>query len=146
MNASLGEAKDITVRLVQQLSPSEVEAIEDGFDGLVAVDFKPPATVPEHAFHIPPEVWSYAQTIGTFVGGIIAGAAKDVIKDRLAKLILRLDKPSDSLTDAEIDELVAAVEPEGKSLGIPRSHRKRLQEDLHLFLKEHHGKLPHPRA
>jgi hypothetical protein len=128
-------ARQVTISLVTRIDPEDVDAVEDGFESLAANGFKVPATVPLHAFHIPPEVWSYAQSAAVFVGGIFAGALKDMLKARLAKLLERLLDKGESLTKQECQELLAAVESEGAKLSVPEEHRKRLKKDFEKVLE-----------
>jgi hypothetical protein len=135
MASDLSTAKRVSLFLVAEIDPSDLDAVEDGFDNLAASGFQVPKAIPQHAFQIPPEVWAYSQTIAVFVGGIFAGAVKDVLKDHLAKLmehLLERDKP---LNADEGEELIRAVDTEGKMLGIPDQHRKRLKDDFKRVLK-----------
>jgi hypothetical protein len=128
-------AKQVSISLVTRIDPENVDAVEDGFESLSANGFKVPGTVPLHAFHIPPEVWSYAQSVAVFVGGIFAGAVKDILKARLAKLLERLLNKGESLTKQEGEELLTAVDSEGAKLGVPEEHRKRLKSDFRKVLE-----------
>lgn len=130
MSQSNSTAKQVSLAIIQRVSPDEADMIEEGFDSLEQDGFKVPKRVPEHAFQIPPEVWSYAQTVAVFVGGIFAGAVKDVLKDRLAKILSRLLRTDDRPSDTEIAEVIKAVDTEGKRLHIPEKHRERLKRDL----------------
>jgi hypothetical protein len=135
MPSDMNTAKQVSLFLVGEIDPNNVDAVEDGFDNLAASGFRVPTNIPQHAFQIPPEVWSYSQTIAVFVGGIFAGAIKDVLKDRLAKLMERLLERERPLNRDEGAELIRALDSEGKLLGIPDQHRKRLKEDFKRVLK-----------
>jgi hypothetical protein len=128
-------AKEVSLFLVENVVPDEVDAVEDGFDSLAKNGFRVPKDIPQHAFHIPPEVWSYSQSVAVFVGGIFAGAAKDVLKDRLAKLLERWLKRNPPLKSEEQEELLRAVDEEAKDLAIPDEHRKRLEDDFKRVLE-----------
>src|ERR1700687_1065024 len=114
MPTDIATAKQISLLLVTELDSNEVDSVEDGFDNLAASGFRIPNDIPQHAFHIPPEVWSYSQSIAVFVGGVFAGAIKDVLKERLAKLLERLLEHDHALKTEEQEELVRAVDTEGK--------------------------------
>ena len=135
MPHDMNTAKRVSLLLIGELDSNDVDAVEDGFDSLAASGFRVPKNIPQHAFQIPPEVWSYSQTIAVFVGGIFAGAIKDVLKDRVAKLLERLLERDRPLNRDEGEELIRAVESEGKALGIPDRHRKRLEDDFKVVLK-----------
>jgi hypothetical protein len=135
MPSDMSTAKRVSLFLVAEIDPNDVDAVEDGFDNLAASGFLIPKNIPQHAFQIPPEVWAYSQTIAVFVGGIFAGAIKDVLKDRLAKLLEQLLEPDKPLKGDEQEELIRAVDTEGKILGIPDQHRKRLKDDFKRVLK-----------
>jgi hypothetical protein len=127
-------AKRVSLELIARFDPEDVDAIEDGFDSLAANGFQVPQNIPQHAFHIPPEIWSYSQTVAIFVGGIFAGAVKDVLKGRLAKLLERLLEKHQPLTKTERDEILGAIDVEAKKLKIPDEHRKRLESDFKKVL------------
>jgi hypothetical protein len=127
-------AKQVSLAIIQKVSPDDTDMIEEGFDSLEKGGFEVPDKVPEHAFQIPPEVWSYAQTVAVFVGGIFAGAIKDVLKERLAKILSHLLRTDDRPSDAEIADVIRAVDTEGKRLHIPEKHRERLKRDLRVIL------------
>ncbi len=134
MSQSDSTAKKVSLAIIQTVSPDEADMIEEGFDRLEKGGFYVPDKVPEHAFQIPPEVWSYAQTVAVFVGGIFAGAIKDVLKERLAKILSRLLRTDDRPSDAEIADVIKAVDTDGKRLHIPEKHRERLKRDLRVVL------------
>ena len=136
MSGDMKTAKQVAVLLISEIDPDDVDAVEDGFDSLAANDFKVPDSIPQHAFHIPPEVWSYSQSVAVFIGGIFAGAIKDVLKARLAKLLTRLLEKRHPLTEQEGEELVKAVDTEGTKLSLPKEHRDRLKGDLGKVLKD----------
>src|SRR6267378_7346832 len=79
--------KAVAEALVSRLQPGSEDIVEDGYDTLAANKFQVPPAVSEHAFEIPPEVWSYTLSICTFVGGMFLDAAKDVVKKRLSKYL-----------------------------------------------------------
>jgi hypothetical protein len=141
MPSDLSTAKKVSLYLVAEIVPTDVDAVEDGFDNLAGSGFQVPKSVPQHAFQIPPEVWAYSQTVAVFVGGIFAGAVKDVLKDSLAKLMERLLERDKPLSADEGEELIRAVDTEGKVLGIPEQHRKRLKNDFKHVLKLDHDRL-----
>lgn len=136
MSQSNSRAKQVSLAIIHRVSPDEMDMIEEGFDVLEKDGFKVPNEVPEHAFQIPPEVWSYAQTVAVFVGGIFAGAVKDVLKERLAKVLSRLLRTDDRPSDSEIADVIKAVDTEGKRLHIPEKHRERLKRDLRVVFSK----------
>ena len=126
----LTEAKEVAIELTKQLAPESTEAVEEGFDGLAEAEFRVPSSVPQHAFHIPPETWTYAQSLAVFVGGIFADAAKDVLKKKLAQILSKLLKRREKVEKEEREVIIKAAETEGKRLRIPKEHRQRLASDL----------------
>jgi hypothetical protein len=134
VTTNMETGKRVSLELVAIFCPNDVDAVEDGFDSLAASGFQVPKNIPQHAFHIPPEVWSYSQTVAIFVGGIFAGAVKDVLKGRLAKLLERLLEKDQPLTKTESEELLGAIDVEAEKLKIPDEHRKRLESDFKKVL------------
>ena len=130
------EAKQVTIELTRELAPESTEAVEEGFDDLAKAGFRVPSSVRQHAFHIPPETWTYAQSLAVFVGGIFADAAKDVLKKKLAQTLSKLLKKGQRVEKEEREAVVKAAEVEGKRRRIPEAHRKRLASDLHKLRKD----------
>lgn len=128
--------KAVARTLVLRLQPGAEDVVEDGYDALAANKFQVPAGVSEHAFQIPPEVWSYTLSICTFVGGLFVDAAKDVVKKRLSKYLEDFLGKKKPLDREQQDELLKFVETEGAKLRIPAAHRKQLKSDLRRLFQE----------
>jgi hypothetical protein len=128
--------KTVAEALVSRLQPGTEDVVEDGYDTLAANKFQVPEGVSEHAFQIPPEVWSYTLSICTFVGGIFADAAKDVVKKRLSKYLEDFLNKKKPLDRDQQEELLKFVETQGSKLRIPSSHRKKLEGDLRRLFAE----------
>jgi hypothetical protein len=128
--------KAIAEALVSRLQPGTEDVVQDGYDTLAANKFQVPAGVSEHAFQIPPEVWSYTLSICTFVGGLFLDAAKDAAKKRLSKYLEELLGKKKPPNREQQDELLKFVETKGSKLRIPAAHRKKLQSDLRRLFEE----------
>jgi|HubBroStandDraft_6_1064221.scaffolds.fasta_scaffold36000_1 hypothetical protein len=135
-NPDTGVAKAIAIQLTRDFCPESLDSVEEGFDSLAAAGFKVPRSVPQHAFHIPPETWSYAQSLAVFVGGICAGAVKDVLKAQLAKTLEKFLGHPTVVNEKEAESLIHAIDKQCKALRIPQEHREKLEDDFRRLLKQ----------
>ena len=106
------DAKAVAIAICRAIDEDEAHIASTQFDKLIGMGGRAVALGDEGQFDIPSEALTYASLVVTFVGGIFADAAKDLLKEQLKNLLKRwisgpsLDPVEKSRLRSELDTLV----------------------------------------
>src|ERR1700681_1794150 len=94
------KAKAVALTFCAALRPGEDDIVDDGFELLASRGYSVSLEVPEHAFQISAEAWTYTLSLCTLVGGVFAASVRDVATKRLSDLLTRATMPANPLDSA----------------------------------------------
>jgi hypothetical protein len=123
------EAKLVAIAICRCVDEDEAHIATTQFDRLMSMSGRAAALGDEGQFEVPTEALTYASLVVTFIGGLFADAAKDLVKQQLVDLLKRwISGPR--LDAAELGQLRAKLERVVAHSKASPAQQKKLREAI----------------
>ncbi len=124
-------SKKISLYIVQQVCPDDLDQLEDSFELLQKNRFQLKGMSDIHGFDVAHEAIPYVISIGTLVGTIFMNATKGAIEKEISQYLRdwwfqKRKKP----TETENEALISFVDQYAGKLNLSEEQKNKMKQDL----------------